>query len=88
MRAIRLAEFLATGSLSTRWFQGLFAGKIAQCDASASGCADTKPGAATSAPAISGATQATATARRRIGQETTAMPPGITPKSASSTAPR
>ena len=85
MAAIRLAELLATGNSSTRWFQGLFAGKNAQPEAPESEWADTSAGSAT---AEISDRQTMASANRRTTQETTAIPLGVTPNTASSTSPR
>ncbi len=85
MLAISAAEFLATGSRSTRWFQGLFGGNTGQPCAPGSAWADVSAG--TAIAAISDR-HARATATRRTAQETTAMPLGVTPNTASSTSPR
>src|SRR5438067_5910873 len=46
MLAISAAELGATGRRSTRWFQGLLAGKIRQWGAPGTGCAATSAGTA------------------------------------------
>src|SRR5579884_2533025 len=66
MLAIRLAESFATGSRSTRWFQGLLGGNIGQRGAPGSGWADTSPGSTTSAAITANDPQATTSLRRSI----------------------
>ena len=89
MLAISLAEFLATGSRSTRWFHGLFGGNTGQLCAPGSGRADVIAGTAIAAIAAAiNETGARATATRRHHQETTAIPFGVTANTASSTSPR
>ena len=82
------AEFLATGSRSTRWFHGLSAGNTGQFRAPGSGRADTSAGTATAAIAAISDKQASTSAERRTAQETTAIPRGVTPNTASWTSPR
>ena len=65
MLAIRAAESLATGRRSTRWFQGLSAGKTGQFGAAGSGCADTSAGTAISVAVAQTASPARAVASRR-----------------------
>ena len=59
----QLAEFLATGSRSTRWFHGLSAGKIGQFGAAGSGWAGHERGHGDSAarPTAISATELRAT---------------------------
>ena len=88
MLAMIAAEFSATESRSTRWFHGLFAGNTGQLGAPGSGCADTRAGTAIDAIAAISDRPARASAKRRTSQETTAIPRGVTPNTASLTSPR
>src|SRR5579862_5595013 len=66
MLAISRAELWATGRLSTRWFQGLSAGKIGQLGAPGSACADTSPGTSRAAETAAAASGAISRLRRSI----------------------
>ncbi len=88
MRALMRAEFLATGSRSTRWFHGFSAGNTGQFGAAGRALPDTSAGTTTSAEAASSDRQATEiAARRSTGQDTTAIPFGVTPNTASLASP-
>ena len=85
--AIRPAEFLATGSRSTRWFQGLSAGNTGQAKAPGSGRADPSDGSTIAAASAIDVRHAEVIAARRKVQDTTAIPPGATLNPASLTSP-
>ena len=76
MAAMIAAEFLATGSRSTRWFQALFAGKIGQLGALGSGRADTSAGTATAPIAAISDREARATSEPAHGSGDDGEPAG------------